>query len=183
MHIINPQSSLLSNHEVLLHVRAVDAEYTGEDSTSRARTKPPGLKNMLQDTIQYLTSADQNSALAAMAEGHAERPMTLYKGPHSLFRRLAEKYTLNKAEYLQIYNLRPASLIVLCLIIEEWDTRFSEEQMEEMVRDIAAVFDEEEGDIPTGVEDVQMERIGNKLLGAKKRRKGGAAAGKRRAAA
>lgn len=45
--------------------------------------------------------------------------MTLYKGPHSLFRALSPNYRLNKAEYLQIYNLRPASLLELDLVIEE----------------------------------------------------------------
>lgn len=45
--------------------------------------------------------------------------MTLYKGPHSLLRALAPKYRLNKAEYLQLYNVRPTSRITLELIIEE----------------------------------------------------------------
>lgn len=45
--------------------------------------------------------------------------MTLYKGEHSLFRKLAPKYRLNKAEYLQLYNLRPTSQVMLELIIEE----------------------------------------------------------------
>jgi hypothetical protein len=45
--------------------------------------------------------------------------MTLYKGPHSLFRALAPKYRLNKAEYLQLYNLRPGTQVMLELVIEE----------------------------------------------------------------
>jgi hypothetical protein len=45
--------------------------------------------------------------------------MTLYKGPHSLFRALAPKYRLNKAEYLQLYNLRPTTQVMLELVIEE----------------------------------------------------------------
>ena len=45
--------------------------------------------------------------------------MTLYKGPHSLFRALSPKYRLNKAEYLQIYNLRPKTVLELDLIVEE----------------------------------------------------------------
>jgi hypothetical protein len=45
--------------------------------------------------------------------------MTLYKGPHSLFRALSPNYRLNKAEYLQIYNLRPTTLLELDLVIEE----------------------------------------------------------------
>jgi hypothetical protein len=33
------------------------------------------------------------------------------------------------------------------------------------------VFDEEEGDIPAGVEDVEMPKVENKLLGAARKRK------------
>jgi hypothetical protein len=45
--------------------------------------------------------------------------MTLYKGEHSLFRALAPHYRLNKAEFIQIYNLRPTTQVMLELIIEE----------------------------------------------------------------
>jgi hypothetical protein len=45
--------------------------------------------------------------------------MTLYKGPHSLFQVLAPHYRLNKAEFVQMYNLRPKTQVMLELIIEE----------------------------------------------------------------
>jgi hypothetical protein len=54
-----------------------------------------------------------------VTDAHAERPMTLYKGQHSLFRALAPRYRLNKAEFVQIYNLRPKTQVMLELIIEE----------------------------------------------------------------
>jgi hypothetical protein len=124
--------------------------------------------------------------------------MTLYKGPNSLFRALAPNYRLNKAEFLQIYNLKPTTQVELQLIIEEVcpsclvilrvtgenrhrpkinacqsHTRFTEEQLDEMVEIIQQVFEEEEAAIPEGVEAQEMEKISNKLLGAsKKRRKG-----------
>jgi hypothetical protein len=47
--IKNPQSALLSNHELLLHLRQEDAEYNGEDGTDRKRWKPKGLEHMLRD--------------------------------------------------------------------------------------------------------------------------------------
>jgi hypothetical protein len=120
--------------------------------------------------------------------------MTLYKGPHSLFRALAPKYRLNKAEYLQLYNLRPSTQVMLELVIEEVSrqlstftsasgvltsaiqagTRFTEDELHDILNICQAVFDEEEGQIPAGVEDMQMEKIANKLLGARKtRRRGG----------
>jgi hypothetical protein len=72
-----------------------------------------GDPNTAADVAQWTNPAKEISAY------HAERPMTLYKGPHSLLRVLAPKYRLNKAEYLQLYNVRPTSRITLELIIEE----------------------------------------------------------------
>lgn len=71
--------------------------------------------------LTYLQTADYTPTctLPSVVASHPERPMTLYRGPHSLFRALAPKYRLNKAEYLQLYNLRPASTVVLDLVIEE----------------------------------------------------------------
>lgn len=57
--------------------------------------------------------------LADLSTRHPNRPMTLYKGPHSLFRVLSPKYRLNKAEYLQIYNLRPSTTLELDLVVQE----------------------------------------------------------------
>jgi hypothetical protein len=72
-------------------------------------TRPQGLAYL--ETADYTTST--------LASTHPARPRTLYAGPHSLFRALAPKYRLNKAEYLQMYNLRPATQVMLELVIEE----------------------------------------------------------------
>ncbi|KAF1349253.1 hypothetical protein EJ07DRAFT_169551 [Lizonia empirigonia] len=155
MHIKNPQSALLSNHELLLHLRQEDAEYTGEDGTERKRWKPKGLEHMLRDHRR-------NTPL---------RPMTLYKGEHSLFRALAPHYRLNKAEFIQIYNLRPTTQVMLELIIEEAGSRFKDEELHEILEIITRVFDEEEESIPAGVEDIDLPKISNKLLGASKKKR------------
>ena len=143
--IKTPQSALLSNHEVLLHLRQEDAEYTGADETGRKRKKPSGLTHILRDVrlqsprllfssirfagtcetnktnndkgLAYLQTAEYTTS--SLADTHPSRPRTLYRGPHSLFRALAPKYRLNKAEYLQLYNLRPTTQVTLELIVEE----------------------------------------------------------------
>jgi hypothetical protein len=67
--------------------------------------------------LAYLQTPDYTTS--SLADQHPDRPMTLYRGPNSLFRALAPKYRLNKAEYLQLYNLRPTTQVMLELVIEE----------------------------------------------------------------
>jgi hypothetical protein len=52
-------------------------------------------------------------------------------------------------------------------------TRFTEDELHDMLGIIQQVFDEDEAQIPAGVEDMDMPKIANKLLGAanKKKRK------------
>jgi hypothetical protein len=71
----------------------------------------------LPQGLAYLETADYTTS--TLASTHPARPRTLYAGPHSLFRALAPKYRLNKAEYLQMYNLRPSTQVMLELVIEE----------------------------------------------------------------
>ncbi|KAF2008140.1 hypothetical protein P154DRAFT_516860 [Amniculicola lignicola CBS 123094] len=177
MKIKEVQTALLSNHEVLLHLQELDAEYTGTDGTGRARKKPKGVSDILQDGQIYLTNPD--APIANVAETHPNRPMTLYKGPHSLFRALSPKYRLNRQEFLQIYNIRPRTGIALDLIIEESESRFTETERLDILNIITSVFDEEESGIPAGVEDQEMEKVANKLLGAKKRGRKGKRKGKK----
>ncbi|KAF2024300.1 hypothetical protein EK21DRAFT_94193 [Setomelanomma holmii] len=166
MHIKSPQSALLSNHEVLLHLQKEEAEYDGSDGTGRKRNPPSGLSHMLRDGLAYLRTEDYT--VSNLHSAHPTRPMTLYKGPHSLYRALAPKYRLNKAEYLQLYNLRSGTQVMLELVLEEAGSRFTEDELHDILSICQTVFDEEESDIPEGVEDQEMEKITNKLLGAKK---------------
>jgi hypothetical protein len=50
-------------------------------------------------------------------------------------------------------------------------TRFSEEELNDILEIIQGVFDEDEAQIPAGVEDMQMEKIANKMLGASKKKR------------
>lgn len=151
--------------------------------------RPQPVDTYIEQGLAYLETADYT--VSNIPELHPERPMTLYKGPHSLFRKLAPKYKLNKAEYLQLYNLRPSTQVMLELVIEEVccpcqssfvlvpgrlilillskaGSRFSEDDLLDILNTCQAVFDEEEAEIPDGAEFMKMERIPNKLLGAKK---------------
>jgi hypothetical protein len=50
-------------------------------------------------------------------------------------------------------------------------TRFTEDELHDILAIIQQVFDEEEGNIPEGVEHMEMPKIANKLLGANKKRR------------
>jgi hypothetical protein len=56
-------------------------------------------------------------------------------------------------------------------VLVQADQRFTEPQLQDILARITRVFDEEEGDIPAGVEDVEMPKVENKLLGAARKRK------------
>ena len=51
------------------------------------------------------------------------------------------------------------------------DQRFSEEQLRDILARMTRVFDEEEGQIPAGVEEQEMPKVEGKLLGAARKRK------------
>ena len=50
-------------------------------------------------------------------------------------------------------------------------SRFSEDELSDILEIIQGVFDEDEALIPAGAEDVKMEKIANKLLGASKKKR------------
>lgn len=60
---------------------------------------------------------------------------------------------------------------MLELVIEEAGTRFTEDELHDILAITQHVFDEEEANIPQGVEDMKMDKISNKLLGASKKRR------------
>lgn len=64
--------------------------------------------------------------------------------------------------------------ILYQLTLPQSHTRFTEEQLDEMLALINQVFEEDEAEIPDGVENQEMEKVANKLLGASKKKKKGA---------
>jgi hypothetical protein len=62
-------------------------------------------------------------------------------------------------------------VLVKLLMIWQAGTRFTEDELHDILTISQGVFDEEEAEIPAGVEDMRMDKIANKLLGAKKIKK------------
>ena len=57
------------------------------------------------------------------------------------------------------------------LTLRKAGTRFTEDELHDILAITQQVFDEEEGNIPAGVENMEMPKIANKLLGANKKRR------------
>jgi hypothetical protein len=167
MHIKAPQTALLTNHEVLLHLTAEEAEYDGTDGTNRSRPQPSNYTTILRESLSYLKHTSQ--PLSPLLQTRASRPATLYLGQESLFSRLVAELSqiapntkrsrkprvpINQAEFLQIYNLRPRTIVDLECIIEEAGQRFDEQQLEAILEIIRQVFEMSEGDVPAGSENV-----------------------------
>lgn len=66
---------------------------------------------------------------------------------------------------------KPVDLWFWVLTTAQADQRFNEEELQDILAIITKVFEEEEGDIPQGVEDENLPKIDNKLLGAAKKKK------------
>lgn len=64
---------------------------------------------------------------------------------------------------------RPASRYTLTP--QQADQRFSEVELQDILAKIKQVFEEEEGAVPEGIEDENLPKIENKLLGAAKKKR------------
>lgn len=131
MKILESQSAILTNYEVLTHLLELDAEYSGADGEGRARKKPENLKTIMKDTLIYLRRPN-----APLTDPYNASALT---SSSSLFARLAPKYRITKAEYVMLFNLRPKNLAELEVIIEEASTRFGEEELMEILETAAVI--------------------------------------------
>ncbi|KAF2086196.1 hypothetical protein K490DRAFT_12066, partial [Saccharata proteae CBS 121410] len=125
MKILEKQSSVLTNYEVLKIIQEQEAEYNGTDGTGRARAMPKNFKRILTDVTTELTRP--NSPLVPPTKYNPQNITDFYR------RTTAAGFELEKAEYLQIVNLRPKTLADLDIICEELDARFDEEKQNELL--------------------------------------------------
>ncbi|KAI8801997.1 calcitonin gene-related peptide-receptor component protein, partial [Cladochytrium replicatum] len=120
MEVLDPQLALLSNWEVLAILKE-EAE-----SAKRDVLRTPGTQQKFQDlkTVEY----EVISFLSKSPCAEQDR-----QSVSQLLAKL-ERFNLTKAEKLQIINLKPQSLIDLHLIVEEIESRLSDEYKEEILR-------------------------------------------------
>lgn len=126
MKIENAREAFLSDFEVLQHLLQVKEQYKIADKRGKHFKKHgpnlPDLEAIVRDTTTYLS---QQTA-SRMTEANFA----------AIMKKLNE-YELEKIEKLQIINQLPYSMVHLYAIVEECDTRFTEDQINDILATIA----------------------------------------------
>ncbi|KAJ1835299.1 hypothetical protein LPJ63_001249 [Coemansia sp. RSA 2711] len=126
MEVLDRQEALITNYEALLVLR--------EENQRRNRKKAENVSTLTFEALAWL-----------------EKTPCASQSPDQIVR-LKEKlqgYKLMKGEILQIFNLRPQSLVELNLIVEECTERFTMDKLSEL---IALIVEELPHEAPAKVE-------------------------------
>ncbi|KAM0795296.1 RNA polymerase II, partial [Usnea florida] len=125
MKILESQSAVLSNYEVLAHLTA---------NRAKPRTVPQkhtNVETVLKELTDYLSPPPHSrSRIPPPYSAAALAALVAALSP----------YRLTKSEVLMIANLRPDNLGLLDCVVEECDERFSIESQEKIVRVVGDVL-------------------------------------------
>ncbi|KAI1714211.1 RNA polymerase rpb4 domain-containing protein [Ditylenchus destructor] len=117
MEVVDPRSTLITNQEVLELLT---------QAKHQMNTKSENHSTIVYETMTYLNE----TSLA---------PSQSRKQNVDLIKALQKAgFKLTAAEVMQIVNLRPKSPVEIQLVIEESEERFTEQQVDEMIRVIVA---------------------------------------------
>ncbi|KAI9808020.1 MAG: hypothetical protein M1826_004388 [Phylliscum demangeonii] len=131
MKIIEAQSAHLSNYEVLAHVESMRARFDAASSNGASSTLKSGnLETVIKELADHLRTPP-----SPLHPPSSYTPRTIKE----LFTAL-KPYRLTKAELLMILNLRPQSEGLLYTIIEDFDDRFQNSEVTNMMTVIANVL-------------------------------------------
>ncbi|CCF58337.1 hypothetical protein KAFR_0E01830 [Kazachstania africana CBS 2517] len=151
MKIIETRDSFLSDYEVLQFLSGLERKHLWDEETlklhqkdrkKRAQTKRPynhpALQAITRDAISFLKMnknyVPQEDEVEEERTEHEKSPLCrLNDKTFSEFVLKLNKFDLFKAEKLQIVNQLPANMVHLYSIVEECDSRFSEEQIDEIL--------------------------------------------------
>eukprot|EP00041_Stephanoeca_diplocostata_P034569 m.1185402 g.1185402 ORF g.1185402 m.1185402 type:complete len:195 (+) comp24544_c1_seq40:312-896(+) len=148
MEIINANSALLSNFEVLSLVQetAKNLKGSGDDASGGG-----GIENL--NTITY----ELDSYLSRMPSSVQSKEIVID------FLEKIRKYNFTKPEKLQLLNFRPKSEVVFLRLVDGGEERYSSETIDEVLHLIADILPEvpeeaeelEEGEDAVGEEPVE----------------------------
>ncbi|XP_071945332.1 DNA-directed RNA polymerase III subunit RPC9-like [Antedon mediterranea] len=116
MEIVDENSAMLSNYEVLTLLKELQSQGDGKRKGNKMHQN---LATVSYETIKYLEKTPCNDQTPEIIKN-----FLLAVGP----------YKLTKAEKLQLLNQRPTSAVEIQLMIEESEERLSEDQIEELLQ-------------------------------------------------
>ncbi|KAK6512670.1 hypothetical protein TWF506_008845 [Arthrobotrys conoides] len=118
MKIVEPCEAMLSNYEVLAHIQDVKQRYRDQvaEQGPAAAMKPGNLETVMKEIIDYLSTT---AATAQTPEATAKLVEELAKSP----------LQFEKIEVLMMLNHLPKNETELDVLIEELESRLSEEQI------------------------------------------------------
>lgn len=137
MKILESQSAVLTNFEVYQHLLNEQWKFRQPD---RKKKVPRATQTIIKEVLEYLRTAPNP---------FAQTP-TPYDGftVGRLVTRLAD-YDLSKGETIMILNVRPENPAILSTCIEDFMTRFTEDQQAEIqaiVEQVLGPFPQKEGE-------------------------------------
>ncbi|RPA83248.1 hypothetical protein BJ508DRAFT_413644 [Ascobolus immersus RN42] len=130
MKVVNARDSFLTNYEVLAHLNATKAKYEEEGkATGNHAMKAGNLETVMMELRDYLRHTPSATQSDEAIESFMSR---------------AAPFQLEKVELLMIINQRPKGLAELDVLVEELESRLSEEQIEELLGLVRECFGGEE---------------------------------------
>ncbi|KAK6507351.1 hypothetical protein TWF481_005788 [Arthrobotrys musiformis] len=122
MKVLEPCEAMLSNYEVLTHIQEVKQRYRDQvaEQGPAAAMKPGNLETVMKEIIDYLSTtaatAQTPDATTKLVEELAKLPLQF-----------------EKIEVLMMLNHLPKNETELDVLIEELESRLSEEQISEVL--------------------------------------------------
>ncbi|KAH8677296.1 RNA polymerase Rpb4-domain-containing protein [Xylariales sp. PMI_506] len=140
MKILEAQSAILSNLEVYQFLNKQAKEYQ-----EQKRRGPGNLETLRRELLQYFETKPGPLS---------QKPCTYDETSISRLLERLRGYEITKGEMIMILNLRPTAASSLNTVIEDMETRFTEEQQEDILNGIIEVLgsfpeegEEEQGDV------------------------------------
>ncbi|KAK6343203.1 hypothetical protein TWF730_010803 [Orbilia blumenaviensis] len=122
MKVLEPCEAMLSNYEVLAHIQEVKQKYRDQVANQgpAAAMKPGNLETVMKEIIDYLSTT---AATSQTPEATMKLVEDLAKSP----------LQFEKIEVLMMLNHLPKNETELDVLIEELESRLSEEQIAEVL--------------------------------------------------
>ncbi|KAK0747584.1 RNA polymerase Rpb4-domain-containing protein [Apiosordaria backusii] len=146
MKILESQSAVLTNYEVYQHI--VDIQQRNS-AGKKKRRMPEDAFRLSKEVLKYLQTEPNPLHNQKETQRYSENSLQL------LCEKFAESFPdITKGEGLAIFDVRPTNIAVLTTLIEDIDTRFTEQEQQQIIDLIVEILGKDE---PKDEEDEEEE--------------------------